>query len=162
MRAGWMVTLPLVIAACGPTTYPVDLFPEMHYQSSPRRLEPERLPPVADSVPTGGALARLSFQDAGPLRPPRTLSDAPPERISDLMRINCAMCHGPGGHGDGPVAPYFTPVRPVDFRSERVRQRTDGQLFWLVANGIGNMPPFRSLLSEDDLWLAVKAIRQTQ
>jgi mono/diheme cytochrome c family protein len=52
-------------------------------------------------------------------------------------------------------------VRPVDFRSDRVRNRMDGQLFWIVANGLGNMPAFRDLLSEKDLWTVVLFVRHS-
>jgi mono/diheme cytochrome c family protein len=48
----------------------------------------------------------------------------------------------------------------VDFGSDRVRGRTDGQLFWIIANGLGNMPAFRDLLSERDLWMVVLFVRQ--
>jgi mono/diheme cytochrome c family protein len=79
----------------------------------------------------------------------------------ELVRINCSACHGQSGHGDGPVAGYFAPVRPVDFASDRVHNRTDGQLFWIIANGLGNMPAFRDLLPEQDLWTAVLFVRQS-
>lgn len=36
-----------------------------------------------------------------------------PEHGDALYRRYCASCHGPTGHGDGPVAPYLTP-RPTD------------------------------------------------
>jgi Molydopterin dinucleotide binding domain len=64
--------------------------------------------------------------------------------------------------GQGPVASYFSPVPPVDFRSDRVRNRTDGQLFWIIANGLGNMPAFHNLVSESDLWTVVLFVRQAQ
>jgi hypothetical protein len=72
------------------------------------------------------------------------------------------MCHGESAHGDGPVAQDFVRagvVPPVDFSSPRVRGRTDGQLFWILANGLGGMPPFGALLAEDDLWRLVRFIR---
>jgi mono/diheme cytochrome c family protein len=51
-------------------------------------------------------------------------------------------------------------VPPVDFASQRVRSRTDGQLFWIVANGLGNMPAFRALLTEHELWTVIHFVRQ--
>jgi mono/diheme cytochrome c family protein len=158
-RRWLVVVLALLVTACGPTTYPADVFPEMHYQPSDRRLEPPREAPPADSVPVTGSTPHLSFDDATPLTNPISNSPAAQEEAQALVRVNCTACHGVAGHGDGPVAGYFSPVRPVDFASPRVRNRTDGQLFWLIGNGIGNMPAFRALLSERELWTVVLFVR---
>lgn len=154
------IVVALLVVACGPTTYPADIFPEMHYQPSDRRLEPPREAPPADAVPVTGSTPHLSFDDATALANPISNSPAVQEQAQALARVNCAACHGAAGHGDGPVAGYFSPVRPVDFASERVRSRTDGQLFWLIGNGIGNMPAFRDLLSERELWTVVLFVRR--
>jgi cytochrome c553 len=156
-----IVTICLLAAACGPTTYPADVFPEMHYEPSVRRLEPRRPSPPADAVPINGSTPHLSFDDASSLSNPLAATPAELQRARDLARVNCSACHGADGHGQGPVAGYFSPVRPVDFRSDRVRTRSDGQLFWIIANGLGNMPPFRSLLSEQELWTVVLFIRES-
>jgi hypothetical protein len=148
------------LAACGPTTYPADVFPEMHYQPADRRLEPPRESPPANAVPITGSTPHLSYDDASPLSNPVPMTPDTLAHAQQLARVNCAPCHGADGHGDGPVASYFSPVRPVDFRSDRVRSRTDGQLFWIIGNGLGNMPAFRDLLSEQELWTAVLFVRQ--
>jgi hypothetical protein len=168
MRVPALRTLAAVLlcalTACGPTTYPADVFPEMHYQPSYRRLEPDRAAPPADAVPVTGSTPQMSFDDAtnlaNPVQPSAVGESL--ERATQLEHVNCATCHATDGHGQGPVARYFSPVKPVDFASDRVRNRTDGQLFWIIANGIGNMPAFRSLLSETDLWSVVLFVRQVQ
>jgi mono/diheme cytochrome c family protein len=43
-----------------------------------------------------------------------------------------------------------------------VRQHTDGELYWIVANGLGNMPAFGDQLTDTDLWSAVLAIRNLE
>jgi mono/diheme cytochrome c family protein len=152
--------LALLVAGCGPTTYPADVFPEMHYQPSERRLQPPREAPPEDAVPVTGSMPHLSIEDATPLANPVANTPQMLQRAQELERVNCAACHGADGHGQGPVPSYFSPVRPVDFGSDRVRNRTDGQLFWIIANGLGNMPAFRDLLSEEDLWTVVLFVRQ--
>jgi hypothetical protein len=152
--------LLVLLAACGPTTYPADVFPEMHYQPSARRLEPQRPAPPAGAVRVEGSTPHLSIDEATSLQNPIPRTPATLAQAEQLARVNCSACHGLDGHGQGPVAHYFSPVPPVDFRSDRVRGRTDGQLFWLVANGIGNMPAFRALLTEDELWTVVHFVRQ--
>jgi mono/diheme cytochrome c family protein len=75
------------------------------------------------------------------------------------------MCHGTDGRGQSAVAAQFAragAVPPIDLASPRVRARTDGQLNWLVANGLGNMPPYGDLLSETELWAVVLFIREVQ
>jgi mono/diheme cytochrome c family protein len=148
------------MAACGPTTYPADVFPEMHYQPSSRPLEPPREAPPEGAVPVTGSTPRWNFEQATSLTNPVAATPQTLQHAQDLARINCSACHGADGRGNGPVASYFSPVRPVDFASDRVRNRTDGQLFWLIGNGIGNMPAFRNLLSEQDLWTIVLYVRQ--
>lgn len=163
MRARVLIltaSIAALMVACGPTTYPADVFPEMHYQPSARRLEPVRQSPPAGAVPVSGSTPTLTFDDATSLQNPIPVNAASLQHAREVIRVNCSACHGLDGHGDGPVAHYFSPVPPVDFRSDRVRTRSDGQLFWLVANGIGNMPRFRPLLTEDDLWSTVLFIRQ--
>jgi mono/diheme cytochrome c family protein len=159
---GALLLLVVFALACNPTTYPTDVFPEMHYAPSVRRLEPDRLAPPPDPVPITGSTAHLSFDDATPLTNPVASTPEALQRAREIGRVNCSACHGVDGHSNGPVAAYFSPVPPVDFASDRVRARTDGQLFWIVANGLGNMPAFRDLLSENDLWLAVLFIREVQ
>jgi mono/diheme cytochrome c family protein len=162
LRKALPIVLALLVVACGPTTYPADVFPEMHYQPSDRRMEPPREAPPADAVPVTGSTPHLSFDDATSLQNPIADTPAAIGDAQGLARVNCASCHGATGHGDGPVAGYFSPVRPVDFASERVRNRTDGQLFWLIGNGIGNMPAFRDLLTERELWMVVLFVREQQ
>jgi mono/diheme cytochrome c family protein len=161
MHRLWFASaLVVLLIACGPTTYPADVFPEMHYQPSSRRLEPPREAPSSDAVPVTGSTPHWSFDDAASLTNPVSSNQANLERAKQLARVNCAACHGADGHGGGPVSAYFAPVKPVDFASERVKARTDGQLFWLIANGIGNMPAFRNLLTEQEMWIMVLYVRQ--
>jgi mono/diheme cytochrome c family protein len=40
-----------------------------------------------------------------------------------------------------------------------VRRHTDGELYWIVANGLGNMPAFGDKLTDQDLWSVVTEVR---
>ena len=160
MQRLWPIIVALIVSGCGPTTYPADVFPEMHYSPGDRRLEPPREAPPPDAVPVTGSAPHLSYDDAAQLANPVGATPEARAQAREVARVNCAACHGADGRGDGPVAGYFSPVRPVDFGSERVRARTDGQLFWIISNGLGNMPAFRDLLSERDVWTVVLFVRQ--
>jgi mono/diheme cytochrome c family protein len=152
MRALLCLIMLLTLPAC-------NVFPEMHYSPAQRRGEPTRLAPPADAVPVTGARPDYTFAEAATLRAP-PLEDR--DRSADLYRINCALCHGADGRGESLVTERFRAageISPVDLASPRVKGRTDGQLFWLIGNGIGNMPPFGSLLTEEELWQVVGFVR---
>ena len=154
--------MTILVAGCNPGPYPADVFPEMHYAPSQRREEPRRLSPPPDAVPVSGGRPAYTFDQAAGLANPVPASPEALQQAADLYRVNCAMCHGQDGHGQGPVAHYFAEagvVAPVDFASDRVRGRTDGQLYWIVANGLGGMPAFGRLLTDEQLWLLVRAVR---
>jgi mono/diheme cytochrome c family protein len=74
------------------------------------------------------------------------------------VETNCAMCHGPGGKGDGPAAAALPPPKPADWTSAAVQSQTDGELFWKISNGRGAMPPWKHL-PEKDRWEIVNYIR---
>jgi mono/diheme cytochrome c family protein len=137
----------------------------MHYQPSQRRGEPDRPAPPPDAVPRTGAMPEYTFDQAAGLQNPIVRSPKDLQRAADLYRVNCAMCHGVDGHGQSTIADQFRSagfVPPVDLSSGRVQSRTDGQLYWIVGHGLGGMPPFRRLLSDDDLWTVVLFVRQAQ
>jgi len=56
-----------------------------------------------------GQLALIALATAGCARPSIT------EGRALYQENGCAGCHGPDGHGDGPVAPNL-PAKPIDFR----------------------------------------------
>ena len=81
------------------------------------------------------------------------------------FKTNCAICHGGTGNGQSFVQQRFTNakiVAPADLTASRVRSRSDGELYWIINNGLGNMPPFRELLTEDQIWGLVRQIRDLQ
>jgi mono/diheme cytochrome c family protein len=65
---------------------------------------------------TLGALGMLATLATGCARP--SVSQG-----RTLYRANgCASCHGPDGHGDGPLAPHL-PADPIDFRNVSLFKR---------------------------------------
>jgi len=145
----------------GPS-YPLDFYPEMHYTQAFRPEEPPRLDPPEEAVPVTGRPLRVEADRASQLRSP--VADTPEnlERATRLYQVNCRMCHGPVGHGDSLLTAYFQAANrptPVDFSSDRVRGRTDGELYANISNGIGGMPPFGRLLSSEERWLLVLYVR---
>jgi len=65
----------------------------------------------------------------------------------------CAVCHGDRGFGDGTLADVL-PMKPRNYHDEAFPWGTrPSQIVTTVANGrSGIMPPFRDVLSEQELW----------
>src|SRR4051812_8014638 len=74
---------------------------------------------------------------------------------------HCQICHGLDGQNTGvPFAEQMSP--PVaDLASKDVQEYTDGQLKWIVQNGIGpsGMPAWKGILQDDEMWKIVHYIR---
>jgi mono/diheme cytochrome c family protein len=73
----------------------------------------------------------------------------------------CMVCHGFDGQNSGvPFADQMSPPVP-SLNSAAVQAYTDGQLQWVIANGIfpSGMPASKGILSEDEIWEIVTFIR---
>jgi mono/diheme cytochrome c family protein len=73
----------------------------------------------------------------------------------------CRQCHGPMGQGDGPLAPKNP--SPADLTdSEWKYGSSDGEIFTIIANGVGGdseMKGHRSEMTATDMWNIVNFIR---
>jgi mono/diheme cytochrome c family protein len=48
---------------------------------------------------------------------------------------HCAICHGNDGSGDTPIGRGMWP-KPPDMRLSKTQKLSDGELFWIIENGI--------------------------
>lgn len=82
-------------------------------------------------------------------------------RGAERYGIYCAPCHGADGDGQGML---FTraQVTSADLRIARLRAMPDGQLYDVIANGLGLMPPYRAQIPPADRWAIVAFVRQLQ
>jgi len=72
--------------------------------------------------------------------------------------IDCAMCHGKDGDGKGDMASDMKGVS--DFTNpETLKNRTDGELFYVIRNGKGDMPPEGERAKDNDVWNLVNLVR---
>ena len=70
----------------------------------------------------------------------------------------CANCHGRTGIGDGPGGKTLNP-KPADHTSAKVQKQSDGELYWKITNGRGEMPTYAQLLSKKQRWQVIEYIR---
>lgn len=80
-----------------------------------------------------------------------------------LYETNCAVCHGPTGLGNGEAGKALNPPPANIAASIHTRMATDGYVYWVIAEGgvpVGSaMPPFKSVLKEDEIWKIVLYLR---
>lgn len=73
----------------------------------------------------------------------------------------CIVCHGLDGQNTGvPFAAQMSPP-PPSLASAEVQSYTDGQLKWIIDNGIApsGMPASKGTLSDDEIWSIVHFLR---
>ena len=73
--------------------------------------------------------------------------------------INCAVCHGDAGMGDGLATKYGMPG--INLITDVTKARTDGYIFGIIRNGRGLMPPYNRI-EEPDRWDVVNYLRALQ
>ncbi len=87
---------------------------------------------------------------------------ATPESIAEgkkLYGYDCAMCHGANGDGKGDIAADVK-TKVTDFTDPNtLKDRTDGELYYIIKNGKGDMPPEGERGKPDQLWNLVNYVR---
>lgn len=126
-------------------------------------------PPPPDSVPITGretvpapTTERELFKakdEAAFLRNPVPATDESIARGASLYQINCGVCHGKSGRGDGPVGLKFTRTPPVDLNKKYTQSQADGQLYFTLTRGRVAMPSYREALSPQERWDVINYLR---
>jgi mono/diheme cytochrome c family protein len=119
-------------------------------------------------------LAALAFFPQEPAAPPAP-SAIPPEaahmanpvkptaesqaRAKKLYGYDCAMCHGPNGNGKGDIVlePKVTLKDYTD--PAALKDLSDGEIFYIIKNGKGQMPSEGDRAKPDELWNMVILVR---
>ncbi len=74
---------------------------------------------------------------------------------------HCQICHGLDGQNTG--VPFAAKMAPpvADLSSKDVQDYADGQLKWIIENGIepSGMPGWKGILEDDEMWKIVRYIR---
>jgi mono/diheme cytochrome c family protein len=73
----------------------------------------------------------------------------------------CVVCHGRDAQNTGvPFAKNLAPAVP-SLASDEVQSYSDGQLKWIIENGISpsGMPAAKGILNDEDIWTIVVYLR---
>jgi mono/diheme cytochrome c family protein len=72
-----------------------------------------------------------------------------------LFNTNCANCHGVDGH----PTPTGKALKAAELSSNAVQKMTTAQFTAQIANGKGLMPPFKTLLTAEQIKVLSKYLR---
>ncbi|MGA6985139.1 MAG: cytochrome c [Terriglobales bacterium] len=76
-----------------------------------------------------------------------------------MYGIDCAMCHGEKGDGKGDMGSDYKNM-PDFTNPDTLKNRTDGELFYITRNGKGDdMPPEDNRAKDEEVWNMVNLIR---
>ena len=76
-----------------------------------------------------------------------------------MYGYDCAVCHGANGNGKGDIAGEMkSPLKDYTDPAS-LKDMTDGELFYIIKNGKGQMPPEGDRGSTDDMWNMVILVR---
>lgn len=119
--------------------------------SEPGKAEKSVVTEIKHAVTVGGK------DDKNPVR------DTPEaaKEGAEHFQHHCQICHGLDGQNTG--VPFASKMAPpvADLSSKDVQEYADGQLKWIIENGIGpsGMPGWKGILSDEEMWNMVLYIR---
>jgi mono/diheme cytochrome c family protein len=128
----------------------------MEIQPSYRQME-NPLPVPEQSIPIEGPIAipGLSAPEN-----PTPADEASLTRGKELFAINCQMCHGVTGEGNGAISAFLINFKPANLTSEVVQSKSDGSIFLTISNGLeGRMPALNENLTVSERWDVVNYVR---
>ena len=106
-------------------------------------------------VPTYAAIPVEAAKRANPVKStPESMA-----RAKKWWTLDCAMCHSKDGDGQGETAKDMKlPI--VDFTDPAtLKDRTDGEIFYIIKNGHEDMPPEGQRVKTEENWDLVNYVR---
>jgi mono/diheme cytochrome c family protein len=72
---------------------------------------------------------------------------------------DCVMCHGKNGDGKGDVAADMKLSMNDETNPALLKDRTDGELFYIIQKGKDQMPPEGARVKDETIWDMVNYVR---
>jgi mono/diheme cytochrome c family protein len=97
--------------------------------------------------------------EAGKMKNPLPETDEVAGEGQAVFLESCALCHGADGRGQSSIGRNMYPPT-ADLHSSHVQHWSDGELFWIIRNGVRltGMPSWQSSISEDNTWKLARFI----
>ncbi len=101
---------------------------------------------------------KIPPEDAKRANPTKT-TPASLAQSARMYGYDCAMCHGKDGDGKGDLAAQMK-LQLHDWRQPATLEKlSDGDIFYIVSKGKGDMPGEGTRLSDDQKWQLVNLLR---
>lgn len=127
---GKMRAAPEGTIAQGETPYPYENSPAGAERAAREHMNP--LPPTAEHLKRG----------------------------QEVYEVNCLMCHGSGGQGDGQLIPRFP--NPPSFTAGNMKNMTEGHIYHVITYGFGDMASHAWQVDPIDRWKVSQYIKKLQ
>jgi len=175
LRAASVLVLPVAFGACTwftdfknqPRIEPWEPVSQNESDTTtPPRGQPKYSVPVQGTAVAG---YQISYQPLPqvidsftPIPNPHPVTEASLANGKKQYQINCAVCHGAAGDGNGGLKK----VNPAygyspSLMTESARGRSDGYIYGMLRNGRGIMPSYNRI-EEPDRWDVVNYVRALQ
>ena len=96
------------------------------------------------------------------VNPITEMSETEMKEAGRLFNINCAICHGEKGAGNGPIATAGKIGGIANLTLDAYVKMTDGTMFHSITYGKNNMGSYASQLDRKTRWMVIKYIRTLQ
>ncbi|MFP5470251.1 MAG: c-type cytochrome [Bacteroidia bacterium] len=97
-------------------------------------------------------------EESKSLKNPIEKSDQTTLAGKKIFEQQCWSCHGKSGNGDGPSARNLK-IKPTNFSSPSFQSQTDGEIFWKISEGRGEMAAYKNSLKEENRWQIVNYLK---
>jgi mono/diheme cytochrome c family protein len=111
--------------------------------------------PSTQKTPSYAAIPVEAAKQPNPVKStPESLA-----RAKKWWTLDCVMCHGKDGNGKGETAAEMK-LKIVDFTDPAtLKDRTDGEIFYIIKNGHEDMPPEGQRVKPEENWDLVNYVR---
>jgi len=154
---GFVVFLGLAGGITGIFLYDIVRIPfpsQMVEQESIAAQQGPRLAAPVEAVPVQGSLVVNNL----PATRPVAASPDSLQRGKIFFSINCELCHGAKGVGDGSLLKLLE-KKPADLSSSKIQNLADNDIYMVIYSGFGTMPSIAENLNPQDGWDVINYVR---
>jgi mono/diheme cytochrome c family protein len=119
---------------------------------------PQAQQPAAPAAAAAAPAAKIPSDAANTVNPVKPTAESQ-ARAKKIYGYECAMCHGESGDGAGDLAKNMK-AKMADFRDpSALKGHTDGELFYIIKNGKGEMDGEGARVKPEEAWNLVIYLR---
>jgi mono/diheme cytochrome c family protein len=128
------------------------------FQQTPSSPPAPSTPPAQAAAPAVQSQSGIPAEYVSMANPVKPTPESQ-ERAKKQYGWDCAMCHGENGNGKGDVAAEQK-LTIRDYRDPAtLKNMSDGEIFYIIKNGKGQMPGDGDRTKTDEVWNLVIYIR---